>query len=128
MRVGAAKARDHHFAAGLLAIPLAQEEQVWRVEHPHAAVANRHARRNVQSLGENRHFVGATIPFSVFENLHSIAAYTGRLAWVLNTLGDPNPATVIERHRDGVHDVGFACDEFDFETLWHRKPVERFGG
>ena len=50
-----------HFAADFLAVLLAQEEQVGRVEHPHAAVTDRHAGGDVQPFGEDGDLVRAAV-------------------------------------------------------------------
>ena len=117
MRVRAAKASEHHFAADFLAILLAQEEKVGRVEHPHAAVANRHAGGNIQSFGKDSDFVRAPIGVRVFQNFHAIAPDAGGLARILDAFGNPNAPAIIESHRDGIDDVRFAGDEFDREPM-----------
>ena len=126
VRVRAAKAGEHHFAADFLAVLLAQEEKVGRVEHPHAAVADRHARGNVQPFGKDGDLVRAPIGVRVFENLHPIAADARRLARILDALGNPDAPAIIESHRDGIHDVRFAGDEFDREALGHRHLADGF--
>ena len=126
MCVGAAKTREHHLATDLLAVLLAQEEQVRRVEHPHAAVANRHARGNVQPIGKDRNFVSAPVGVRVFENLYSITTDAGRLARVLDALSDPDAPAIVESHRDGIDDVRFTGDEFDGEAFRHRHFAEGF--
>src|SRR3989442_15793181 len=75
VRVGTPEAGENHFAAVLLPVLLAQEEKVRRVEHPDAAVADRHARGNVQAIGKDRHFVSAAIRVRVFENLYPVTTY-----------------------------------------------------
>src|SRR6266850_2957491 len=104
MRVGATKARDHHFAADFLAVLLAHKKKVWGVEHPYAPVAIREAGGNVQPFGKDRDFVGASICIGVLENFDAIAANPRRLARVLDALGDPDAAAIVEIQRDGIDD------------------------
>src|SRR4029453_11571175 len=120
VRIRAAKAREHHFAADLPAILLAQEEKVRRVEHPDAAVTDLHARGNVQSLGKGLDLVSVSIRVRIFENFYAITTNTCRLPWILDALSNPDAPAIIERHRDGIHDVRFTRDQFDGEALGHR--------
>ena len=75
------------------------------VSDPDAAVADRDAGRDIQSLGEDRDFVVMAVALGVFENFDAVAPFAGVAPRIFNALGDPDTALVIERHGDGVHDV-----------------------
>ena len=125
VRIRATEPGEHHLATHFLAVLLAQEKQIWRIEHPDAAVPNGDAGGNVQSASKHRHFFGASVAIGVFQDLHAVASWPRGLARVFDALGDPNPPAIIEGHRDGIYDVRFAGDQLDAEAFWHRHPAQR---
>src|SRR5262249_50752225 len=77
MRVCAAEAVEDYFPARLFGVLLAQEEEVWRVESPDAAIPDCDAGRNVQSFGKCADFFCVSGGIGAFENFYSIATDTG---------------------------------------------------
>ena len=116
MRVGPAKAGDDHFAAGFFAVFFAHEQKVRRIQHPNTAIADGNAGRDVQAVSEYRDLVGAPVTIGVLEDFHAIAARSGGFARILDALGNPNAPAIVERHRNGIHDVRFAGNRLDRET------------
>src|SRR5262249_47411680 len=91
VRVGAAKAGDDDFRlAGRLAVgPLAVEEDVRRVGHPDAAVADRDAGGDVEALGEDGDLVVVAVAAGALQDLDAVAPRAGGTARVFEALGDP---------------------------------------
>ena len=56
VEIGSSEPGDDDFAAHLFAVSLPKEQQVGRVEHPYAAVADGDAGGDVEPLGEDRDF------------------------------------------------------------------------
>ena len=73
-----------------------------------------------------KRLVGAPVRVGVLQNFDAVAPRSCRLAGIFDALGDPNAAAIVERHGDGIDDVGFAGDEVDAETFGQRDPLERF--
>ena len=123
VRVGAAEAGEHDFAADLLAVLLAQEEQVGRVEHPDAAVADRDARGDVQPVGEDGDLVA---PCRRRRCLRGSSR--GRGPTPAGLRGYSTLSVIQMRPRSskviaiGIDDVRLAGDEFDAEALRHGHP------
>ncbi len=78
-------------------------------------------------VGEDRELVGPAVAVGVFEHLHAIAALSGRMARILEALGDPDAPALVEGHRHGVHDVGLARDNLNLKTGWHGHRPRRLG-
>ena len=108
-----------------VAVGVLEEEDVGRVGDPDAAVADGDARGDVQPLGEDGELVGLAVAVGVFEDLDAVPARPGGLRGILEALGDPDPAPLVERHRDRVDDVRLAGDELDGEALGHRHLLDR---
>ena len=96
-----------------VAVGVAEEEDVGRIGDPDAAVADGDPRGDVQPVGEDGELVGLAVAVGVFEDLDAVAARARLAARVFEALGDPDPPALVERHRDGVDDVGLAGDDLD---------------
>src|SRR5207248_11490686 len=70
------------------------EEDVRRVGDPDAAVADRDARGDVQSLGEDGDLVDLAVAVGVFEDLDAVASGAGGATRILEALGDPDAAAL----------------------------------
>ena len=118
MRVVAAEAGDDDLAlVGLaVAVGVLQEEDVGRVGDPDAAVADGDARGDVQPVGEDRELVALPSPSVSSRTLTRSRPGPGDAAGIFQALGDPDPAALVEGHRDRVDDVGLAGDELDREA------------
>jgi hypothetical protein len=96
-------------------------------------VPGQHSCGNVQLVGEVGDFVGTAVAVGVFEDFDGIAAafdvralritpagFFGGVG-ILDGGGDPQAATGIEGHVDGLVDLGLAGEELDFKAGWHMK-------
>ncbi len=92
------------------------EENVRRIGDPDAAVADRDAGGNVQPLGEDRD-PGNLAVGADFEHLDTIAPGPATGARILQALGDPHPAALVEGHGDGVDDIRLAGDQLNGEAF-----------
>src|SRR5262249_31598368 len=95
--VGAAEAGDHHLRrAGRLAVgAFLVKEQVRGVGHPDAAVADRDAAGDVETLGEDGDLVVGAVAFGTFQDLDAVLAGAGGASGVLQAFGDPDAAAVV---------------------------------
>ena len=100
--VGPAVEQDLRLAVGhVVAVAIGNEQQVRRRADPHAAEADFQAAHQVQPLGEHRALVELAVAVGVFEDQDAVAALALRRAdRILVRLGDPQPAAVVDRHRD----------------------------
>ena len=106
MRVVAAEAGDDHLrrAVGdVVMISIGIKQNIGRVRDPDAAVSDRNARGDVQSIGKDLHLIDGPVAVGVFENLDAILPRSQCLARVLDAFGHPHPAALVERHRHRVH-------------------------
>ena len=71
-----------------------------------AEVTEREPRRHVESIGENRGFVGTAVAIGVFENDELVVGnLAGLELGVSQGAQDPEPAAGIPLHRDGIGDA-----------------------
>ena len=117
--VVAAEAADDDFLLVGLAGPLGvlEEEDVGRVGHPDAAVAEVEAGGDVEAVGEDRDLVERAVAVGVFEDFNTIFTRPGGGARVFEALRDPEASAFVEGHGDGVDDIRLAGDEFDGEAV-----------
>ncbi len=129
MRIVAAKAGDDHFPpiGAIVAVGILQKENVRRVGHPHAAGANGKARRNVQALGKDREAIRPAVAIGVFEDLHPVASRAWLAPRIFKAFGDPDPPSLVERHRHRVDDIRLGRDNLDRKALGYGHPRDGFG-
>ena len=78
---------------------------------PHAAVADGDARRDIQPLGEDGDLVDAAVAVGVFQHFDPVASRARLGSRIFEAFGDPDPPPFVERHGDGVDEVGLGGDE-----------------
>ncbi len=82
-----------------------------------AAVGEREARRHVEVLGKDGELVRAAVAVGVLEDLDPVVARIAveDLVRVVHRFDDPEPAPLVERHRDRLDDVRFTGEQLDLE-------------
>ena len=92
-----------------------------------AAVPTNHRCRPRQVIDVNRAFVEAAVAVSVLEEANP--AKMGCLVpplRIIAHLDDEQPAVLVERHGDGIHDQRFGSDKIDAETFFDLKRGDGF--
>ena len=83
---------------------------------------------DVQALHEHGEFVGLAVSISVFQNLHAVAARPGFSPRVLKGFRNPEPASFIDRHCNGIDDVWFRCHKFNAKSFRDRHSGDGLRG
>ena len=131
MGVMRAPSREQHTAFGgdSGARSILQKKHVRGLRDDHPTVGENHAGGDAEFVGENGEFVRHAGAFGVFANRDAIVALTGRLQLigVVERLGDPQSAALVEGHADRFLDVRVAGEKLRFKTGSHRHVLHRFG-
>ena len=102
------------------------EQKIRRGADPDAAEADLDAADEVQVLDEDLPVVETSVAVGVLEDQDAILALAFRRAHRIGVrLDDPQPAAVVEREGDRLHDVRLARGERDRETLAARSSPWR---
>ena len=105
----------------VVTVGIGDEHQLRRRPRPHAAEADREPAHEVEPLGEDLPRIEHVVAVGIFEDEDPIAGLLwGDLRRISVALGHPEPAAVIEAHRDRLPDVRLGCEEFDGEAGGHR--------
>ena len=101
-----AEAVDHHLrrAVGLVvAIGVGHEDQIRGRAEPHAAEAERDAAQIRSLVPKDFSLVEAAVAVAIFENHHPVVFALP--AGIGQAFDHPQPAPIVERHGDRLHDV-----------------------
>ena len=129
VRVANAPAGVHHLARVRLvvAVRVLEKQEVRLRGDDDAAVGEREARRHVEVLGEDGELVGATVAVGVLEDLDPVVARVAveHLVRVVHRFDHPQPAALVERHRDRLDDVRLAGEQLDLELARRLDELRR---
>ena len=129
MGVVAAEAGHDDFAGVSLAVAVSilQKKDVGRIGDPDPSVADGDSRGDIEAVGKDRETVGLAVAVGIFEDLDAIATWSGLAPRVFEAFGDPDPASLVEGHRDGIDDVGLGGDQFDLKARGNGHRFDRLG-
>ena len=122
---------DHRRAVRhIVAVGIRDEEQVRQREHPHAAEARQHARHVAARVEENLPLHVAPRAIAVREDEDAVGRGVGDAVVLLGggigeVLDHPEPPTVIELHRDGLHDLRLGGEELRAEARRQSNLLQR---
>ncbi len=101
----------------VVAVAVGNEQKLRGRADPDAAEADLQAADQVQVVGEDLARVEPAVAVGVLEDEDAVLGLVvGHAPRVGIGLGDPEPAAVVDRHRDRLDDVGLAGEERDLET------------
>ncbi len=102
----------------IVTIAIGNEQQMRGGADPDAAETNFQAADQIQALDKRLLDFEPAIAIGVFQNNNAILALTFRLfVRVTERFGHPDASAVVERHGDGLVDVGFCRDELGLEAV-----------
>ena len=121
--------QDRRLAVGdVVAVGVGDEKEIGRRAHPHAPKPHRQTTDEVEPLLEDRPGVEDVVTVGVLEDEDPVAGvFVCDLPRVGITLRNPEPAAVVEAHRDRLADVGLGREEFDREAGRSRHRLCRIG-
>ncbi len=103
----------------VVAVRVGDEQQLRSGTDPDAAESDGQSADEVEVIGEDRAFVEPAVVIGVFEDEDAVSGLgVWHPARVGIRLGDPDPAPVVDCHRDRLNDVGLAGKEGHLEAGW----------
>ena len=110
----------------VVAVSVGNEIELRGRTDPDSAEADLEAADQVQVIGEDLAGIEAAVAVGVFEDEDAIARLSLRHPPRVGVgLGDPETASVVDRHRDRLNDVGLAGEKGDFEPRRNGHRPER---
>ena len=101
----------------VVAVGVGDEQKIGRCAHPYAAKPNRQTADEVEPLLEDLPGVERVVTVGILEDQDPVVGVFGcDLPRVGIALRNPEPAAVVEAHRDRLADVGLGREEFDGEA------------
>ena len=121
--------QDRGLSVGdVVAVGVGDEKEIGRRAHPDAAKPHRQTTDEVEPLLEDLPGVEHVVTVGVLEDEDPVAGvFVCDLPRVGITLRHPEPAAVVEAHRDRLADVGLGREEFDREAGRRRHRLGRIG-
>ena len=104
----------------VVAVPVRYEEKLRGRADPGASETDLEAADQVQVVGEDLAPVESAVTIGILEDEDAVPGLAiGDAPRVRVGLGDPDTASVVDRHRDRLDDVGLAGEERDLEAGWN---------
>ena len=118
------------FVRNVIAVGVFQKQQVRRLPHKHAAVAELNTGCEIETVGKNGDLVGAAVVISVFQNFDAVARLGAgsRAERIFKKFHHPQPPAFVPSHGNGVDDIRLGGKEPNLEPFRHRKSLLRFSG
>ena len=115
MSIRSAKAGDDDFLSirFAIAIRVLNKQDVGGIRDPDTTMSDRDTAGDVESLHKCGEPIGSAITIGIFQNFDPIFAGPRFATGIFERLGDPETASFVDGHRDGVDDIGLGGDDLD---------------
>ena len=113
----------------VVAVAVGDEQEMRGRADPDAAETDFQAAHQIEVVGEDLTRVEPAVVVGVLEDEDAVLGLVvGHASWVGIGFGDPEPAAVVDRHRDRLDDVGLAGEKRHLESRRHgHGPGRLFG-
>ena len=107
---------DFLFIGNVITVGVLQEKGVRCLVENDATVREGEGGGDVELVGEDGDFVAFAVAIGVFKNLERIIArvFAAHFIGVVDGLENPEAAAVVPLHPDGINDVRFGGEKFEF--------------
>ena len=95
------------------------EENIRGIGDPDSAMPDGDSRRNIEAIDDGGDLVELAVALGALQQLDAILARPGGMRGYSITLGDPDAAPLIKRHRHRIDDIRLGGDEFDMKAGRH---------